>query len=129
MGSSQLQRAESNLARRKEIARRYDQAFADFAPVDLIAPPADGGHAYHLYVILCDRRKELYDHLRENGIFAQIHYIPVHTQPYYRALATEEVSCPHAEAYYERCISLPMYPTLSDEEQEYVIQQVMQFFQ
>ncbi|MEL6639232.1 MAG: UDP-4-amino-4,6-dideoxy-N-acetyl-beta-L-altrosamine transaminase, partial [Bacteroidota bacterium] len=128
LGSSQLQRAATNLARRRAIARVYDEAFGDFGPVELIAPPADGGHAYHLYVILTDQRKALYDHLRTRGIYAQIHYIPVHTQPYYRRRSAEPVSCPQAEAYYERCLSLPMYPTLSEEEQQYVIAQVMEFF-
>ncbi len=128
LGSSQLERAAAKLDRRRAIARRYDEAFADFTPIQPIAPPADGGHAYHLYVILSDQRKALYDHLRTQGIFAQIHYIPVHTQPYYRALAEQPVHCPAAEAYYERCLSLPMYPTLSDEEQDFVIETIRQFF-
>jgi len=127
LGISQLKRAEANIKIRREIALRYDEAFKDFAAVETIAAPKDNGHAYHLYIIKTARRKELYDHLRANGIYAQIHYIPVHTQPYYRGIAKEKVSCPKSESYYNQCISLPMFPTLTLEEQEFVIDTVKNF--
>ena len=127
LGISQLKRAASNILIRREIANRYDVAFSDFPTVETIAPPKDNGHAYHLYVIKTTRRKELYDHLRANGIYAQIHYIPVHTQPYYRKLSEEKVSCAKAEAYYDQCISLPMFPTLTLEEQHFVIDTIKNF--
>lgn len=124
LGLSQLQRAVPNLERRRYLAQRYDAAFAQ-ANIDRLGPRADGGHAYHLYVILVNNRKALYDHLRQVGIYAQVHYLPVHTLPYYRSIAPEPVVLPQAEAYYERCLSLPMYPTLTDEEQDFVIEQVL----
>lgn len=124
LGLSQLQRATPNLARRRTIATRYDRAF-DAAGIARLGARADGGHAYHLYVVLVNNRKELYDHLRTMGIYAQVHYLPVHTLPYYRSLATKKVILPQAEAYYERCLSLPMYPSLTDEEQDFVIKQVL----
>ena len=125
LGQSQLQRAEAGMQRRRAIAARYDAAFADRPDIQTL-PPAPGiGHAYHLYVIQVDDRKALYDHLRSVGIYAQVHYIPVHTLPYYRQLSDEPVRLPHAEAYYARCLSLPMYPTLTAEEQEFVIEQVL----
>lgn len=124
LGLSQLQRAEENIARRRAIAARYDAAFEE-AGIAHLARREDGGHAYHLYVIEVNNRAELYQTLRERGIYAQIHYIPVHTLPYYRSLYPNKIEMPQAEAYYERCISLPMYPTLTDEEQEFVIKNII----
>jgi dTDP-4-amino-4,6-dideoxygalactose transaminase len=125
LGLSQLQRADEGIKRRRAIAKRYDEAF-EKAGVKHLTHPEDGGHAYHLYIIEVANRKALYEHLRSVGIYAQIHYIPVHTLPYYRALEQTPVVLPKAEAYYESCISLPMYPTLTDEEQDFVIAQVLQ---
>ncbi len=126
LGQSQLSRAEEGLARRRAIAGRYDEAF-DGTEVQTISPATGFHHAYHLYVIQVPDRRALYDHLRQKGIFAQVHYIPVHLQPYYRQFGWEEGDLPHAEAYYEHCLSLPMYPTLGEEEQDYVIDQVLGF--
>lgn len=126
LGLSQLQRADEGLVRRREIAKRYDEAFSK-AGLNTLAPPSDGGHAYHLYILLTQRRKELYDHLRQHKIFAQVHYIPVHTLPYYKGLGHKSGECPQAEAYYEQCLSLPMYPTLTEEEQEFVIDKIIAF--
>lgn len=126
LGISQLEAADKNLIRRREIASRYDQAFVN-TNIKIIVPPKHVGHAYHLYVIQVDKRKELYDFLRNRGIYAQIHYIPVHTMPYYQSLGYKKESLPNAETYYEKCISLPMYPTLTNEEQEFVIESVKSF--
>jgi UDP-4-amino-4,6-dideoxy-N-acetyl-beta-L-altrosamine transaminase len=125
LGISQLKRADEGMKRRHEIAKKYDEAFANTA-VQTHVPPADVSHAYHLYIIEIPNRKEVYDHLIAHQIFAQVHYIPVHTQPYYRKLATETVVLPCAETYYSRGLSLPMYPTLTDEEQDFVIQKVLE---
>lgn len=127
LGLSQLRRADEGLVRRREIAKNYDTAFAGNDKMTLMPPQTGIGHAYHLYVIQVDNRKGLYDHLRQHNIFAQIHYIPVHTLPYYRSLQTEKVVLPNAERYYERCISLPMFPTLREEEQQFVIEKVLEF--
>jgi dTDP-4-amino-4,6-dideoxygalactose transaminase len=121
-----LRRADEGLARRREIAACYDAAFAGTA-VKPLTPPADKGHAYHLYVIQVDDRKGLYDYLRTKNIFAQVHYIPVHTMPYYLDLGNKKGDHPVSEAYYEQCLSIPMYPTLTDEEQEYVINCILSF--
>jgi UDP-4-amino-4,6-dideoxy-N-acetyl-beta-L-altrosamine transaminase len=134
LGISQLERADEGLARRQEIATRYDEAFRTLADLKILNPGAyvAGGnseikHAYHLYVIQVDKRKELYDFLRTKNIFAQVHYIPVHLMPYYQDLGFKKDDFPLAEAYYEMCLSLPMYPSLTDEEQEYVIESVLEF--
>jgi UDP-4-amino-4,6-dideoxy-N-acetyl-beta-L-altrosamine transaminase len=126
LGLSQLSRADAGLARRREIAARYDAAFAGTA-VQTIVPPETVGHAYHLYVIQADNRKRLYDYLRTKNIFAQVHYVPVHTMPYYRALGGSWGQFPNAERYYARCLSLPMFPTLTNNEQDYVIETVLMY--
>ena len=130
LGLSQLERAEDNVAQRRTIARRYDEAFCNHPAVhsplnELREEPS--GHAYHLYVIQTEDRLGLYNHLRANNIFAQVHYIPVHLMPYYRQQGWQVGDFPQAEAYYARCLSLPMYPTLSEEEQDYVIEKILQF--
>ena len=68
----------------------------------------------------------MYDALREKGIFAQVHYAPVHTMPYYQKLGYKKGSMPVAESYYEKCLSLPMYPTLTEQEQDFVIKSVLE---
>lgn len=126
LGISQLRRADAGLARRRALAARYDGAFA--ADAHVRALPTDPGHAYHLYIVRVPNRRGLYDFLRTKNIFAQVHYIPVHLMPYYEALGHRAGDYPHAEAYYEECLSLPMYPTLTDAEQDYVIGCVREFY-
>ncbi len=124
LGVSQLKRAPKNMVRRREIAKIYDDAFAG-SNVKTIIPPEGVGHGYHLYVIQVENRKELYDHLRTEKIYAQIHYIPTHLMPYYKQLGHKKGDHPISELYYDKCLSLPMYPTLTDEELQFVIQQVI----
>lgn len=126
LGTSQLQRVDAMLARRQEIATRYDEAFTG-TNVTIIVPGAHVSHAYHLYVIQTDDRKGLYDFLRTKSIMAQVHYIPVHLMPYYRQFGWKPGDFPIAERYYARCLSLPMFPTLTNEEQDYVIDAVKEF--
>lgn len=134
LGSSQLNRQDSFLARRREIAHRYNEAFASL-PAELPHDSEEGLHAYHLYVLKLKpdagvTRKALFDELKERGIYCQVHYIPVHTFPYYRdILGCQAGSCPVAEEHYERIVSLPMFPKLTDEEVEYVINCVCEVLQ
>lgn len=128
LGVSQLKRAESGLRRRVEIAARYDRELAGI-PVKLPHHDKQVGHAWHLYVIRTKKRKALYDYLREQSIFCQVHYIPVHLMPYYREIGHKPGECPHAETYYEQCLSLPMFPSLSDEAQQQVIGAIKTFFE
>lgn len=127
LGISQLSRAEEGLDRRRAIAQRYRDVFTDQSFIKGQSGVVEG-HAYHLYVIQVNDRIGLYNFLREHSIFAQVHYIPCHLMPYYRQLGWQEGDFPHAERYYQRCLSLPMYPTLSEKEQEFVIQKVLDFF-
>ena len=127
LGYSQLQRADSGLARRRILADRYAQAF-NGNPYALGQSGSVPGHAYHLFILETPRRLELYNHLRTLGIYAQVHYIPLHLMPYYQNLDFKQGDFPHAEAYYRGCLSLPMYPTLTDEQQELVIDSIERFF-
>ncbi len=124
LGISQLQRAAEGLERRHEIANRYASALADL-PITL--PYFDKGHAFHLYVIQTAKRKELYDFLRTKNIFCQVHYIPVHLHPYYKEMGHNNGDYPLAESYYDECLSLPMFPLLNNEEQDYVIKMIRDF--
>ena len=90
-------------------------------------PVADRGPSRHLYVVQVANRRELYEFLRTKNIFAQVHYVPVHRMPYYERLGWQAGDLPHAETYYSRCLSLPLYPTLTAAEQQYVIDCVREF--
>lgn len=127
LGVSQLSRADQGIERRRAIAQKYTEAFKD-TPVKTIAVEQSVGHAYHLYVVQAPERTALYHHLRELGIYAQIHYVPVHTMPYYQNLGWRKGNMPNAEAYYENCISLPMYPTLTDFQLNPIINHIKDFY-
>jgi UDP-4-amino-4,6-dideoxy-N-acetyl-beta-L-altrosamine transaminase len=123
LGISQLKRADEGLERRRLIARRYADAF-DGSYKIMGHSGYVKGHAYHLYIIEVEDRAGLYNYLRTKNIFAQVHYIPMHLLPYYQNLGWKAGDFPVAENYYHRCLSLPMYPTLTDDEQKYVIEQI-----
>ncbi len=126
LGLSQLKRADEGLKRRREIAANYFNAFQHEKKI-LKQSGVVVGHAYHLYIIQVENRKALYDYLRSKNIFCQVHYIPVHTLPYYQNLGFKKGEFKHAEQYYQYCLSLPMYPTLTDEQQKFVIDQILLF--
>ncbi len=127
LGISQLSRADEGLAKRKSIAEKYESSFVDCTFIKGQSGFVSG-HAYHLYVIEVEDRLGLYNYLREHKIFAQIHYIPCHLMPYYKALGWKEGDFPKVEQYYKNCISVPMYPTLSNEEQDFVIQTIKNYY-
>lgn len=128
LGISQLERAEEGLNRRKEIASVYEKAFFGKSFIYGQAGLIDG-HGYHLYIIEIEDRKGLYDYLRKHNILAQVHYIPVHLMPYYKQFGWKEGDLPIAENYYKGCLSLPMFPTLTKEEQNYVINKINAFYE
>ena len=127
LGISQLKRANEGIIRRREIAKTYADFFNN---KDYIISHSDfvEGHAYHLYIIQTTERKELYDFLRSKGIFCQVHYIPVHKLPYYIELYKEPLILSDSEKYYDNCLSLPMFPTLTHGEQQYVMMEIDNFF-
>lgn len=126
LANSQLSKAERGIERRQEIAKKYREAFKDVG-LKMQLTNEQYFNAHHLFVIEVENRKGLYDYLRENNIFSQIHYIPVHLLPYYKQFGWKVGDFPNAENYYNHCISLPMYPSLTEEEQNFVIQKVIEF--
>ena len=125
LGITQLAKNEKGVERRNKISSIYKKAFE--GKIKFQDLPEGTYNAHHLFIIEVENRKELYDFLHTKGILAQIHYVPVHTMPYYKNIGYADAGLYHAEKYYSRCISLPMYPTLSDEEQSYVIKNVLEF--
>lgn len=127
LGLSQLTRAEEGINRRREIAKKYFLAFQD-KPYIIGQSGLIEGHAYHLYVIEVDDRLGLYNFLRENNIFSQVHYIPCHLMPYYQNFGWKIGDLPFSEKYYKTCLTLPIFPDLSDEKVSFVINKIYTFF-
>ncbi len=127
LGSSQLKRADKGLNKRIQIAEKY---FNSFKEKKFIKGQSGIviGHAYHLYIIEVENRLGLYNFLRTNNVYAQIHYIPCHLMPYYKEFGWKEGDLPNSENYYKHCISLPMYPSLNIEDQNKVIELVFDFY-
>lgn len=130
LGLSQLAKLDGFLARRRAIARRYDEAFSKLHGIRLpqSSPPDRARSAHHLYIAVFDfellgtTRSRLMGQLAEAGIGTQVHYIPVYHHPYYvRRHAIDRAAFPAAEAYYRGCLSLPLYPGLTDEDVERVV--------
>ncbi len=126
LGSSQLRRAAVGLEKRKIIAQKYDEAFKKHSR-EIISPVYNEGHAFHLYIIQVENRVALYNYLHENSIFVQVHYVPAYLMPFYRNSGNKAGDFPASEKYYSGCISLPMYPSLSDAEQEFVINKILEY--
>ena len=125
LGISQLKKLDSFIKRRKEIALKYDKAFLNSFVKPLYS--FTNNSSYHLFVVKVDFSKlniskvELFNKMREKNIGLQLHYIPINKQPYYKSLGYGNEDTPIMNIYYDECFSLPMYSSLSNEEQEYVI--------
>jgi UDP-4-amino-4,6-dideoxy-N-acetyl-beta-L-altrosamine transaminase len=134
LGFSQLQRLDGFHAARQRIADRYDSLLADM-PLRLPPRVGNANSSWHLYVVeikaglqVADR-KEVFTRLRSAGIGVNVHYIPIHTQPYYRNLGFVHGQFPHAEYYYSGAISIPIYPTLTDAQQDRVVSELRRALQ
>jgi UDP-4-amino-4,6-dideoxy-N-acetyl-beta-L-altrosamine transaminase len=127
LGISQMERLDMYVSRRHEIANRYHRLLVD-APVNTLVQHPDSYSAYHLYVIRLKLEKikrthqEIFQSLRDQGIGVNLHYIPVHTQPYYQKMGFNLGDFPESERYYAEAISLPMYAGLTDREQDQVVE-------
>ena len=125
LGISQLKKLDSFVKRRKEIALKYDKALLNSVVKPLYS--FNNNSSYHLFVVKVDFSKlniskvELFNKMREKNIGLQLHYIPINKQPYYKSLGYGNEDTPIMNRYYNECFSLPMYSSLSNEEQEYVI--------
>jgi len=129
LGTSQLHRLEAYVARRNALARRYDAALKGL-PLRLPTVNPENRSAFHLYVVRLEgttrTQREVGDSLRTKGIAVNLHYAPVHLQPYYRALGFAPGQFPEAEAYGRSALTLPLYPTLTETEQDGVVSAVTQ---
>ena len=125
LGISQLKKLDSFVKRRKEIALKYDKALLNSVVKPLYS--FNQNSSYHLFVVKVDFSKlniskvELFNKMREKNIGLQLHYIPINKQPYYKSLGYGNEDTPIMNKYYDECFSFPMYSSLSNEEQEYVI--------
>lgn len=127
LGRSQLRRLDWFVARRRELAERYDELLEGL-PVRPLQQRRYARSSFHLYVVRMEsaRRDEVFSSLREAGVGVNLHYIPVHTQPYYRERGFGDGDFPAAEAYYREAISLPLYPDLGEDRQDAVVSALKQ---
>lgn len=128
LGMSQLNRLEEFVARRRALAERYDRLLGGL-PLRLPGRDPESESSHHLYVVGIEEgagktRKAVFDAMRADGIGVNVHYIPVHTQPYYQRLGFVSGDFPNAERHYAQAISLPLYPGLTDSEQDRVVEQI-----
>jgi dTDP-4-amino-4,6-dideoxygalactose transaminase len=134
LGISQMKRLPLFIDKRRQLAQRYSQLLSD---LPLIAPwqHPECASSWHLYVVQVDAtsthvtRREVFDYLKTHQIYPQVHYIPVHTQPWYRRLGFKHGQFPVSESYYSQTITLPLYYELSDEEQMRVVTALSRLFQ
>jgi len=130
LGISQLEKIDKIVENSRKIAERYDKAFEGYDNVKIIKETGGQKNSYHLYPLLVRDKKTrlgLYHYLRKHGILAQIHYSPVYLQPYYQKIGYLEGLCPKSEFLYGKMITLPIYPYLSKNDQEFVINKVKEF--
>jgi UDP-4-amino-4,6-dideoxy-N-acetyl-beta-L-altrosamine transaminase len=129
LGLSQLGKLDGFIQRRRELVARYERLLA-YLPLTLPSIQPEAESAWHLYVVRLQTERislshrQVFEGLRAAGVGVNLHYIPVHLQPYYRDLGFSEGDFPQAERYYAEAISLPLFPLLSDEQQDYVVEQL-----
>ena len=120
LGSSQIKHVHDWLDRRHQIADYYDNVLAEL-PLDITRRELRDYSALHLYCIQVDDRRRVFEQLRQAGILVNVHYIPVHLQPYYQQFGFGPGQFPHSEMFYSRTISIPIYASLTAEDQDYVV--------
>ncbi len=131
LGCTQLKKLDGFLERRRELVQRYQQAFENCSNIVVpyqLPETKSGWHLYIVQVMNCDRR-QVFESLRAKGIGVNVHYIPVYYHPYYRENGYQNTCCPNAEKLYEHFISLPLYVSLTDEEQDYIIQTIKEILE
>jgi perosamine synthetase len=127
LGIAQLKKLEEMWKKRKEVAEKYNQAFKNTGIETLKVKP-DRETSWHLYVIKVNNRDELYKKLKEKGIGTSVHFIPVYKHPYYKkTFGYKDRNYPVAEEVFKKSLSLPIYPGLSEEEVEYIIENVLKY--
>ncbi len=127
LGISQLKRLDKFISKRRFLTERYNNAFKNTDSIKIPYIKEECNSSHHLYVIQVKNRKEIFDKLREAGIGVNVHYIPVYKHPYYQRNGYENVCCINAEKLYKHIISLPLYYDLTEEQQDYVIEKVIEY--
>ncbi|RAP38962.1 UDP-4-amino-4,6-dideoxy-N-acetyl-beta-L-altrosamine transaminase [Candidatus Marinamargulisbacteria bacterium SCGC AAA071-K20] len=128
LGITQLEKLDSFITSRQEVAKFYDEAFLAVDQINPLIIPQERTSGYHLYVLRINfedcsiTRAEMMHTLREKGIGTQVHYIPIHTQPYYQQNVCEGLILPETNRYYEMALSIPIYPFMSEHDQDRVIE-------
>lgn len=132
LGLSQLKRLQTFVAERHKLAQYYEQAFAKKPNIIPLIQTADSYSSYHLYVVrlpglTAEQHKQCVIHLREQGIVGHVHYIPIYLQPYYQQLGFKAGYCENAERYYQQAVTLPLFPGLTEQQQQFVINALEHF--
>lgn len=126
LGYSQMERLDTFVARRRQLAQRYDELLADL-PIQIPKQSADTNSSWHIYVARLDKTRiskskvEIFEEMKKCGVTLNLHYIPVHLQPYYQSLGFKQGDFPVSERYYEEAFTLPIYYELTDEQQDQVV--------
>jgi len=128
LGVSQLKRLDSFIQKRHEIAKKYNGLLKDISSLTIPSQNTDYYSSFHLYTIKLEKhidRSKVFAHLRNNSVGVNVHYIPIHTQPFYEALDTYS-NLEESEDYYQHAITLPLYPELSNDEQVFIVQKLLE---
>lgn len=134
LGYSQLTKIDKFIARRRQLAARYNELLKDL-PVKLPYQNPETNSSWHLYLVRVDfskvnkTKKQIFAEMKEKGVCLNLHYIPVHTQPYYQNLGFKNGDFPVSEKYYEEVFTLPLYYSLTDEQQEYIVNALKEVLQ
>lgn len=133
LGISQLKKLDNFISRRRKIAKDYDRAFRDNPYFDIQQEKEYAYCAYHLYPIRIKdkfkkKKRQIFLRLKEEGLWVQVHYIPIYFHPYYAKLGFKKGICPNAEDFYERVISIPLFPALMERQIKYVIKIILKVF-
>ncbi len=126
LGCSQMERLDTFVARRRQLAQRYDELLADL-PIRIPKQSADTNSSWHIYAVRLDKtctsksKAEIFEEMKKRGVTLNLHYIPVHLQPYYQALGFQQGDFPASERYYEEAFTLPLYYELKDEQQNQIV--------
>jgi len=131
LGISQLNKLEDFIKRRREIAKKYSEAFEKNKNIEILKEKNDVLSSYHLFVIKLKNKEirlKLFNYLKENNIYCQVHYLPVYLHPYYQKLGYEKGMYPMTENFYGRIISIPIFYDLKKYEQQKVINMINKFF-
>lgn len=127
LGYSQMERLDTFVARRRQLAQRYDELLSDL-PIRIPKQSADTNSSWHIYVVRLDKtctsksKVEVFEEMKKRGITLNLHYIPVHLQPYYQAIGFKQGDFPASERYYEEAFTLPLYYEMTDEQQDMIVE-------